>query len=330
MSLNGSGVMLINSTGQPVAANTLISAAVFNAFTDDVATALSTAVYKDGQQTITANLPMGGFKLTGLAAGSAAGNSVRWEQASAGVLTTTGDTPYASAANTVARMPATANVAAHATTSNIWVAREVILTGAVVTFTDIADAPYAGAVAWVKMNDAHIWTDGEVFNVQGGANYTAAADDWVRVYATTVSTFEVTIFKANGTVVGLIAATQADQETATSTTTYVSPGRQQFHPSAAKAWGYADYASGVPTLRASYNISGIVDNGVGDIDFTISTDMSSGTFSSGGSADDTNLGRYAQTYNNANATYIRVIVTDAAAAAKDPAAVSAWAFGDQA
>ena len=31
-------------------------------------------------------------------------------------------------------------------------------------------------------------------------------------------------------------ATQANQETATSTTTIVTPGRQQFHPSAAKAW----------------------------------------------------------------------------------------------
>jgi len=33
---------------------------------DDIAVALSTALYKDGQQTPTANIPMGGFKLTGL------------------------------------------------------------------------------------------------------------------------------------------------------------------------------------------------------------------------------------------------------------------------
>jgi len=95
-----------------------------------------------------------------------------------------------------ARLVATATVAAHATTSDIWVAREIILSGAAVTFTDIADAPYVGAVAWVKQNAAHIWTDGAVFDVQGGANYTAAASDWIRVYATTVSTFEVTIFRA--------------------------------------------------------------------------------------------------------------------------------------
>src|SRR5688572_30161328 len=33
-------------------------------------------------------------------------------------------------------------------------------------------------------------------------------------------------------------AAQADQETATSTTTFVSPARQHFHPSAAKCWAY--------------------------------------------------------------------------------------------
>ena len=92
-----------------------------------------------------------------------------------------------------------ATVAAHATTMNPWVAQVIVASGGAVTFTDIADAPYVGAVVWVKMNAAHVWTDGATFNVQGGANYTAAADDWIRIYATTVSTFEITIFKADGT-----------------------------------------------------------------------------------------------------------------------------------
>ncbi len=41
------------------------------------------------------------------------------------------------------------------------------------------------------------------------------------------------------------AAAQSDQETATSTTTYVSPGRQQYHPSATKAWRHAVLACSV-------------------------------------------------------------------------------------
>lgn len=71
MSFNGSGVFVINSTGQPVVASTLIEASVFNAFTSDVATGLSTCILKDGTQTVTANIPFGGFKLTGIGAATA-------------------------------------------------------------------------------------------------------------------------------------------------------------------------------------------------------------------------------------------------------------------
>lgn len=46
---------------------------------------------------------MGGFKLTGLGAGSASGNSLRYEQVN-GVVTTAGDILYASAAGTLARL----------------------------------------------------------------------------------------------------------------------------------------------------------------------------------------------------------------------------------
>lgn len=81
MSLNGSGVFNVNSAGQPVVSGTLITATAFNAAMQDIATALSTALYKDGQQTVLANIPVGGFKLTGLGAGSMAGDSVRYEQA---------------------------------------------------------------------------------------------------------------------------------------------------------------------------------------------------------------------------------------------------------
>ena len=80
MSLNGSGLYLVNSSGQPVVAATTITSAAFNAFTSDIATALSTAIFKDGQQTVTANIPMGAFKFTGLGAGSANGQSLRYEQ----------------------------------------------------------------------------------------------------------------------------------------------------------------------------------------------------------------------------------------------------------
>ena len=75
MSFNGSGTFVINSTGQPVVANTVISATTFNALTADLANGLTTCITKDGQTTPTANIPMGGFKITGLATGTAASDA---------------------------------------------------------------------------------------------------------------------------------------------------------------------------------------------------------------------------------------------------------------
>lgn len=84
------GVFSINSAGQPVVTNTVISSTAFNALTADLATGLSTCVLKDGTQTMTGNLPMASFKLTGLGAGSTAGDSVRYEQAVTAVAITGG------------------------------------------------------------------------------------------------------------------------------------------------------------------------------------------------------------------------------------------------
>ena len=83
MSFNGSGTFVINSSGQPVAANTVISSTVFNALTADPATGLSTCITKDGQTTPTANIPMGTFKFTNLGVGSAATDSATLGQVQA-------------------------------------------------------------------------------------------------------------------------------------------------------------------------------------------------------------------------------------------------------
>ena len=80
MSYNGSGTFVINSTGQPVVTNTVISSTTFNALTADLATGLTTAMTKDGQTTATANIPMGTFKFTGLGVGSAATDSANISQ----------------------------------------------------------------------------------------------------------------------------------------------------------------------------------------------------------------------------------------------------------
>lgn len=79
MAFNGSGVFTLVS-GNPVITGTTISSTWANNTLSDIATGLSTTITKDGQSTPTANIPMGGFKFTGLGAGTATGNSLRFEQ----------------------------------------------------------------------------------------------------------------------------------------------------------------------------------------------------------------------------------------------------------
>lgn len=72
MPFNGAGQYAPPGTDFPAVASTLIESAKFNNVINDIATALSTCITKDGQTTVTANLPMNGFRHTGVADGTAA------------------------------------------------------------------------------------------------------------------------------------------------------------------------------------------------------------------------------------------------------------------
>lgn len=79
MPLNGSGVYVPPSS--PGAFNPAVSGqnatpTAWNALLADISAAISTMLATDGQSTVTQNLPMANHKLTGLAAGSAATDSV--------------------------------------------------------------------------------------------------------------------------------------------------------------------------------------------------------------------------------------------------------------
>ncbi len=87
MSFNGSGVFTINTAGQPVITGTTISSTTFNNLTADLATGLTTALTKDGQSTPTANIGMGAFKITNLAAGTVASDAARLDQVQGGAAT---------------------------------------------------------------------------------------------------------------------------------------------------------------------------------------------------------------------------------------------------
>jgi hypothetical protein len=104
MAFNGSGTYTLPA-GNPVVTGTTISSSTTNTTNSDIATALTNCITRDGQSTPSANLPMNAKKLTGLAAGTVPGDSVRYEQV---VLTSALGTNVA----TFLATPSSANLAA--------------------------------------------------------------------------------------------------------------------------------------------------------------------------------------------------------------------------
>lgn len=71
MPFNGAGLYTPPGADFPAVPNTLIESSHFNNIINDLATALSLCITKDGQQTVLANIPMNSFVFTGLGTGLA-------------------------------------------------------------------------------------------------------------------------------------------------------------------------------------------------------------------------------------------------------------------
>ncbi len=67
-----------------------------------------------------------------------------------------------------------------------------------------------------------------------------------------------------------VPATQAEMEARVNLTAPVTPGRQRFHPSAAKAWAFADTAGG---LTASYKMASVTDTSAGFMTFALTDNV---------------------------------------------------------
>lgn len=81
MSRNGSGTYVPPTNSWNPAVNGVSATAVdWQSILNDLSAALTQSVSRDGQAPMTGNLPMAGNKLTGLGAGVATGDSLRWEQ----------------------------------------------------------------------------------------------------------------------------------------------------------------------------------------------------------------------------------------------------------
>ena len=133
---------------------------------------------------------------------------------------------------------------------------------------------------------------------------------------------------------GAVVATQAQMETGTATTLLVTPGRQQYHPSAAKGWLKA--VSNSTTIEASYNVTSVDDTATGAMTINWATDFSGGDYCAVTSAVIDQGGADATTYaTTIGATGLAAGVTRmymarvSDGALTDPSRWMCVAFGDQ-
>jgi len=86
MSWNGSGTYILPPAFSPEVNGTTIDATRYNGLTTDVAGGISACLAKNGENVPTANLPMAGFKFTGLGEGTAIGQALTYNQTAAALL----------------------------------------------------------------------------------------------------------------------------------------------------------------------------------------------------------------------------------------------------
>ena len=186
-------------------------------------------------------------------------------------------------------------------------------------------------------------TNSGTFALIGGANITTAAGDIavfrnVSTVATSGTSWRMVAFeRASGSPLNIndvfTVATQANQETATSLVTLVTPGRQHFHPSAAKYWSAITVSGGTPTTNDSFNHSSTTDNGIGDFTLNFTTAFSSAGYAP--AAWNRSAVALAQSCLSADpgdvqtTTALQIQARRGTDAAQDPEALGVVIFGDR-
>lgn len=119
MPYNGTGTFSpVYNWANDAAAGILVRSDRMDTQDDDIADGLSNCVTRDGQSAWTANLPAGGYKITGLANGASGQDSVTWTQVFVSpTFTGTPAAPTASVGTSTTQIATTAFVAAVAMTA---------------------------------------------------------------------------------------------------------------------------------------------------------------------------------------------------------------------
>lgn len=170
---NGSGVYTV-PPGSAGVANSTIESAKYNTLLADLAAALSARINADGQKPFTGNQPMANHKFTSLAAGTSAGDSVRYEQSPEAITTTRGDI-LVRGASAIARLAVgtARQVITTDGTDVLWGANSPITTRGDLSYGDSSGMPdrlAIGTANQILTTDGTdvAWGDLIRHNIQGG------------------------------------------------------------------------------------------------------------------------------------------------------------------
>lgn len=122
------------------------------------------------------------------------------------------------------------------------------------------------------------------------------------------------------------SASQAEQEIGTATDKSVTPSVQQFHPSSAKSWIRFN-GTGTIAITDSYNVTSIVDNGVGDYTVNYTDNVTNSIVVCSASSNNATAARIAvpHAFNDAD---FSIGILNESAVSSDAAIVTAVVYGD--
>lgn len=152
-------------------------------------------------------------------------------------------------------------------------------------------------------------------NVSGlTADGTGATGDYFLTYDVSASLPKKVLFSTYQT---LMAASQAQMETGTSTAVDVTPGRVQYHAGVSKAWAAFQPrgTNGASTVDSSYNVSGVARTAAGTYEVSFTNAMSSGAYTCTATSQNTGPTNLLETISALATTKVTVVQISASTAA---------------